>query len=111
MTVTFMVCLNQSVLVISNIQKSLGKDSGWITKSVINHNISISNYNPLARSSHIEFPKKLNHPRKGLINIQSIDNNECFKSCLVRYLHLADHNPKRITKADKYFAIKLILKK
>ena len=111
MTVTFMVCLNQSVLVISNIQKSLGKDSGWITKSVINHNISISNYNPLARSSHIGFPKKLNHPRKGLINIQSIDDNECFKSCLVRYLHLADHNPKRITKADKYFAIKLILKK
>ena len=28
--------------------------------------------------------KKLDHPRKGLINIQNIDNNECFKLYLVR---------------------------
>ena len=34
--------------VISNIQKSLGKSSGWIIESVIDHTISISKYNPLA---------------------------------------------------------------
>ena len=32
--------------VISNIQKSLGKSSGWIIDSVIDHTISISKYNP-----------------------------------------------------------------
>ena len=36
-----------------------------------------------------------------MINIQNIDDNECFKWCLVRYLHPADHNSRRITKVDK----------
>ena len=39
-----------------------------------------------------------------------IDDNECFKWCLVRYLHLPDHNPARIKKPDKDFAEKLKLK-
>ena len=32
-------------IVIWNIQKSLGQDSGWITDSVIGHNINTSKYN------------------------------------------------------------------
>ena len=42
-----------------------------------------------------------------MINIQNIDDNECFKWCLVRHLHPADDQPARITKADKDFAKKL----
>ena len=38
-----------------------------------------------------------------MINIQNIDDNKCFKWCLVRYLNSADHHPARITKADKDF--------
>ena len=38
-----------------------------------------------------------------MINIKNIDDNECFKLCLVRYLHPLDHNLKKITKAYKYF--------
>ena len=34
-----------------------------------------------------------------MINIQNIDDNECFKWCLVRYF-----NPEKLTKADKDFA-------
>ena len=34
-------------IIISQIQRSLGKSSGWITDLVINHNISISKYNLL----------------------------------------------------------------
>ena len=34
-------------------QKSLVKGSGWIMDSVIDRTISISKYNPLARSSQI----------------------------------------------------------
>ena len=74
-------------IIISNIQKSLG--SGWTFHSVID-------YNPLAGSSYIKLPKELEHPRKGLINIQNIQDNKCFKWCLVRYLILANRNPGRI---------------
>ena len=87
--------------VISNIQKSLGKDSSWIIDSVVNHTINISKYNPLAGSSYIKLPKELDHLRKGLINTQNNDDNECLKWCLVRYLHPADLHPSRIRKVDK----------
>ena len=93
--------------VITNIQKSLGKDSGWIIDSVTDHTISISKYNSLAGSSYIRLPKDLDHPRKGLIKIQDIDDNECFKRSIVRCLNPADHHPARITRADKDFAKKL----
>ena len=36
-----------------------------------------------------------------MINIQNIDDNECFKWSIVRHLNLADRNPRIITKADK----------
>ena len=65
--------------IISNVQTFLGKGSSWIIDSVIDHNVSISKYNPLTGSSYIKLPKKLDHPRKGLTNIQNIDYNEHFK--------------------------------
>ena len=58
----------------------------------------------------MNLPKELDHPRKGLINIQNIDDNECFKWSLVRYLNPADHHPARITKAGKDFAKNLDFK-
>ena len=97
-------------IVISNIKKSLEKGPGWIIDSVIDHNISICKYNPLAGSSFIKLPKQLSHPRKDLINIQNIDDNECFKWFLARHLIPADDNPKRIIKAEKDFAKKLDFK-
>ena len=45
-----------------------------------------------------------------MINIQNIDDNDCFKWCLVRYLNPAGHHPARITKADKDFAKRLDFK-
>ena len=58
----------------------MGKRSGWIIDSVIEHNINISKYNPLAGSSYIRLPKKLDHPRKGSINIQNNDDiKDCYK--------------------------------
>ena len=67
-------------------------------------------YNPFTSSSYIKLPKQLDHSRKGLINIQNTDDNECFEWCLVRYLNPVDHHPARITKADKDFAKMLDLK-
>ena len=65
--------------VASTIQKNLGKSTGWIINSVIEHKINISKYNPLAGSTYIKLPKALDHPRKRLINIQNIDDSEYFK--------------------------------
>ena len=62
----------------TNIQKSLGKDSGWLIDLVTDHTISISKYNPLAGSSYMKFSIELDHPRNGLINIQNTDDNEYF---------------------------------
>ena len=45
-----------------------------------------------------------------MINIQNIDDDEFFKWSIVRYLNLTDHNPRRITKAEKDIAKKLDFK-
>ena len=88
-------------------KKYLAKGSGWTFDSVIDHNISISKYNPSAGSSYVKLTKELDHARKGLINIQNIDENKCFKWCIVRYLNLTNHHQAIIKKADKDFAKKL----
>ena len=59
--------------IIANIQKSLGKGSRWIIDSVIDNSMIISKYNTLVRGSYIKLPKELEHPRKGLIDIQNTD--------------------------------------
>ena len=74
-----------------------------IIDSVIEYNINFFKYNPLAGSSYIKLLKEIDHPRKGLINDQNTNDNECFIRCLVRYLHPADRNEASITKADKDF--------
>ena len=45
-----------------------------------------------------------------MINIKKKNDNECFKWCLFRYLHPADHHPARIKKADKDFSKRLDFK-
>ena len=74
------MCFNQSILQLYlTCTKLFRKSLSWIIDSVIDHAISISKYNPLAGSSYIKLPKESDHPRKGLINIQNTDDNECFK--------------------------------
>ena len=51
--------------IITNIQKSLGKGSGWIIDSVIDHDISISKYNPLAGSIY-QITKRIRPYKKRL---------------------------------------------
>ena len=46
------------ITIISNIKRYLGQCSGSITDSVIDHNINMSKYNPLACSSYIKLPKR-----------------------------------------------------
>ena len=96
--------------IITNIQKILGKGSGWIIDSIIDHTISISKYNPLPGRSYQKSTKELDHPTKGSIDVKNIDDSEHCKCCLVRYLNSGDHNPKRIAKTDKDFVKRLDFK-
>ena len=72
------------IAIISNVQKLLGKGSDWITDSAVDHSISISKHNRLVGSSYVKLSKGLDHPIGGLINIQNINDNQCFTYCLVR---------------------------
>ena len=101
------MCFDQSLLQLSKIQKSLAKASGWIIDSVIDHTINISKIKCLSWKQLHKITKRIT---KRLINIQNMDDNKCFKRCLVKYLNPADRNPARITKTDKNFAKKLYFK-
>ena len=81
-----------------------------ITDSVKERNINISKYNRLASlagSSYIKLPKELEHPIKDLLNIQNMNDNECLKWCIIKYLHPEDHHPSRIRKIDEILAYEL----
>ena len=81
-----------------------------IVNSAVNHIINILKYIPLSGSSYIKLSKKLDQQNKDLINIQNNDDSECFKWCLVRCFHLADHNRRGIRKVEKNFVRELHLK-
>ena len=109
MKVTLKMCLYQSIYYNYWKYAKIFRKR-FIIGSVIDHTISISKYNLLAGGSYVKLPKQLDHPRKGLINVQNIDDNKCFRWCLVRCLNPADYNPRRIRKAHKKFAVKLDFK-
>ena len=62
------------------------RGSGGIVDKIENIWIKISNYDPLAGSSYIRLPPKLNNSMKGLINLKNKDD-ECFKWCHVRFIN------------------------
>ena len=68
---------------------------------------NVSEHNVLTRSSCTELPKRLDHPRKDLINTQNTDGNECFSWCLIRYFTPVDKNPLRIRKVNREFVKQL----
>ena len=106
-----MIYLNQPILQLNEAYKEiLGKGSGWVIDSVIDHDINISQWNFLTGRNYIKLTKELDHQRKGLINIQKIDDIVCFKWSFVRYLHLANHHPARMTKSTKILSTRLVLK-
>ena len=72
---------------ISNIRKSIEV----IDDTVLDHNINILMYNPSASSSYFILPKELDQPKKGLINIKNIDDNECGVSYISKIYSEADN--------------------
>ena len=72
------MCFNQSILQLYETYKNL-QEKVQTNDSVTDDTISILKYNSLAGSSYIKLPKELDHPRKGLINIQNVYDNKGFK--------------------------------
>ena len=79
------------------------RGSGWIVDKIKDIEINIANYEPLAGSSCIPLPPKLNNPKKDLINIENKDD-ECFKWCHIRFINPTNSHPERINKQDKKVA-------
>ena len=67
--------------IISGIKTFLEKvQAGLLTQSkIINIDFNISKYIALVGSSYIKLSEDSDYPRKGLINIQNIDDNQCSK--------------------------------
>ena len=84
----------------------INKSSGWVISSINRQYVNISKYAPLLRSSYIELPDKLNHPKNDLINTRNNDDR-CFLWCHVRHLNPVGNHSSRINKEDKRIAATL----
>ena len=62
---------------IYRLENCIGHGSGWIVEEIYCQFLNLSSYLPRSRTTYIKFPKELNHPMKGLINIKNNDN-KCF---------------------------------
>ena len=88
--------------ILNVIDKWVSEGSGWVIDRIDSHYINVTTYQLLNGSSYIELPIKLKNPAKGLINIESKDD-ECFRWCHIRHLNPQTKNPHRIKKDDKQF--------
>ena len=86
--------------IIYRLDNWISHGSGWIVEEIYSQYLNISSCLPLSGSTYIKLPVELQHPMKGLINIQNNDN-KCFLWCHVRYLNLDGQKLHRITKKDR----------
>ena len=84
----------------------INKESGWIIESIESQYTNISTHRPLLKSSYLDFPIELKHPRKGLINMKNNDQ-KCFLWCHIRPINPLKEHPERITKIDRKIACNL----
>ena len=96
--------------IITSIQKSLRKGSGWIIDLAIDHTIIISKYKHWKQLYQITEIIRPSKKKDWLIFKILIIMNALNGVNIVRYLNPANKYPARITKADKDFAKKLDFK-
>ena len=85
--------------IMSNIQKSLGKESDWIIDSVGDETISISKYNFLTGSSDTKLPKELHHPKKVWLKVFARVLDFKYIKCPVKVRDIHKIKKKRIALA------------
>ena len=62
------------------------KGSGWSIKKVLQIQINVNKFNPLAGSSYIQLPDKI-VKKNAVVNVYNVDDEECFKWSLLSGLH------------------------
>ena len=92
--------------IIYRLDNWISHGSGWTVEEIINQYLNISSYLPLSGRSYTKLPIELQHPMKGLINIQNNDN-KCFMWCHVRHLNESSIKLCRIRKKDSEVIKKL----
>ncbi|CAB4012236.1 uncharacterized transposon-derived [Paramuricea clavata] len=90
--------------IIGKIESYQDRGSNWRVIFVERHEVDIVHFNPLVGSSFIELPDSLKSDRNGLINIENMDDNECFRWCHVRHLMSKAKRATKITRSDRKFA-------
>ena len=85
--------------IIYRLENWISHGSGWNVEEIINQYLNVSSYLPLSGSTYVKLPKELNHPMKGLINIQNNDN-KCFLWCHVRHLNCDGKNLRTMSEKD-----------
>ena len=63
--------------ILYRIDNWINEGFGWIIEEIHNQYLNVSAYSPLNGNTYTELPNELKHSKKGLINIQT-DDNECF---------------------------------
>ena len=89
--------------ILYRIDNWINEGSGWVIDLINSEYLNIFAYVPLLGSSFIRLPDKLNHPKKGLINLQN-DGNRCFLWCHIRHLNLVGDHAARISRKDERIA-------
>ena len=64
--------------ILYRIDNWINQGSGWIVESIEGFYLNVSSYSPLIGSTYIELSSELQHPMKGLINIQNNENKCLF---------------------------------
>ena len=90
-------CFNE---IIFRLENWISDGSGWNVEEIVSQYLNISSYLPLSGSTYRKLPKELQHPMKGLINIQNSDS-KCFLWCHVRYLNSEGKNLWRMSREEK----------
>jgi hypothetical protein len=90
--------------IIGKIESYQERGSNWRVIMVKLHEVDVVHFNPLVGSSFIKLPAPLKSSMNELINIENMDDNECFRWCHVRHLMPKKQREKKITKSDRKFA-------
>ena len=84
--------------ILYRIDNWINEGSGWVIESIGVEYLNVSIFSPLSGSTYIEFPNKLRHSVKGLINIKS-NNNKCFLWCHIRHTNPLKIHPESNNKS------------
>ncbi|XP_052124667.1 uncharacterized protein LOC127749656, partial [Frankliniella occidentalis] len=93
--------------VLNSYEFSSGEGSQILFGYVEKLEVRVGRYCPLRGSSYLPLPKWLQHPAKGLINIQNYDDDKCFMYCVMAGIQLPVNKPERVSHYKNWTGVSL----